>query len=161
MRNKEVIYLSQGGIITADSVPDLDDWGVDDFWSCTQWVEWHKAMVKKYGNENANIRFAHFWNQQGFGAHALGCRTVDAGFRHYIQGIAGLQEIVWQGAGGLKYLLQPIGTVMQTGGAVGTAVAQGLQTSAKAGKYLIPALLTLATFGIIIYGYRTATKRRV
>lgn len=160
-RNKtDYIFIGEGGIITADSIPDLDEWGIDDYWSCNDWITWHKAVTQKYGLDNANLVFAKFWNEQTFGAHALGCRTVDSEFRQYVASV-GLYEIVWKGAGGLKYLLQPVGAVMQTGGSIGTQVLQGLQTTSKGLGIIVP-LLAFGTVGLLlVYGYRKATKSKV
>ena len=97
---------------------------------------------------------------QGFGAHALGCRTVDADFRAYVRQ-AGLYEIVWAGAGGLKYLLQPVGAVMETGAVVGTAAAKGARTTGKALSFLVPLAAVAVIIGLGVYGYRKATRKKV
>jgi len=159
-RTNEYIFISEGGIITAESIPDLDEWGIDDYWSCADWITWHKALTQKYGLTNANLLFAEFWNKQGFGAHALGCRTVDSSFRQYIESV-GLYETVWQGAGGLKYILQPVGAVMQTGGSIGSQILQGLETTSKGLGGLIPVLAIGGVVLLGIWGYRKATKSKV
>lgn len=41
--------------ITADSKPDFDDWGPDDYWSLKDWVDWHKALVNKYSDKTQKI----------------------------------------------------------------------------------------------------------
>ena len=156
----DYIFLSGGGVITAQSVPDLDDWGWDSFWDCADWITWHKALAQAYGKDAALLKFATEWNKQGMGAHALGCRTVDSDFRTYINSV-GLYDVVWQSAGGFKYVLQPIGSVMQTAGNVGGGLLKGLDTTTTTFKYLVPALLTAVVLGVAIYGYRTVTRRRV
>ena len=157
---REIIYLNENGVISADSIPDLDDWGWDSFWGCDEWVKWHKALRQKYGLESANQIFAEWWNKQTFGAHALGCRTIDSDFRTYVRSV-GLWEIVWQGAEGLKYLLKPIGTVIQTGEVIGTGAARGLQTAGKGLKFLIPIATIALLVGLGIYGYRMVTRKKV
>ncbi len=158
---RQIIFLNENGtVITADSIPDLDEWGWDTFWGCDQWVMWHKALEQKYGREGANEVFAEFWNRQSFGAHALGCRTIDSDFRDYVKSV-GLWEVVWQSAEGLKYIFKPIGTVLQTGEVIGTGAAKGLQTAGKGLKFIVPlAILTGLTF-LGIYAYRKATKKKV
>lgn len=156
----EYIFIGEHGGITADSVPDLDDWGWDSFWGCDEWITWHKAMKRKYGLKNANIRFATEWNKQGFGAHALGCRTIDSDFRQYVRA-NGLLEIVWQSAEGLKYLFQPIGTILETGAAVGGGIAKGLQTTGKSLKYVFPIAIGITVIFAGILGYRYVTKKKI
>lgn len=53
--------------ITADSIPIYEQgwFQLGQQWSCTQWIEWHVALVKKYGLEEANRRFNEYWNKQG------------------------------------------------------------------------------------------------
>lgn len=158
--NRSLAYLSEdGSLITADSIPDLDGWGWDTYWGCNQWVQWHKANRQKYGLQQANDKFVRFWNQQGFGAHALGCRTIDSPFRKYVRRV-GLWEAVWEGAEGLKLILQPAGQILQTGGAVGQGIGQGLEVTSQALKYIIP----IVASGIILAGgmylFRRVTKSK-
>lgn len=60
--------------ITAESKPDYDDWGPDDYWSLEDWITWHKALVKKYGksdkfgSQKADTEWLTAWNKQGFGS---------------------------------------------------------------------------------------------
>jgi hypothetical protein len=44
--------------ITADSKPDYDDWGWDDYWDIEDWMKWHKELCKRYSayNEKVNIK---------------------------------------------------------------------------------------------------------
>ena len=53
-----------GRTITAESTPVYDGWGFDDHWQCYDWIQWHKAMKRKYGLQKANDRFAEAWNKQ-------------------------------------------------------------------------------------------------
>lgn len=57
------------GQITADSEPDYDAWGIDEYWSCTDWIEWHKALAAKYGREQANSIWSQAWDKQGAWEH--------------------------------------------------------------------------------------------
>src|SRR3990167_8354248 len=70
-------------IITADSEPDLDEWGYDDYWLINNWIEWHKMMKKKYGVEIANSRFIQWWNKQSSGANPIDARSFNSVFRNY------------------------------------------------------------------------------
>jgi len=142
------MYLS-APYITADSIPDLDEWGWDDFWNCNDWVQWHKAMKQVYGLDQANLTFTDYWNRQGFGAHALGCRTIDSEFRQYVRSV-GLWETVWAGAEGLKYVLQPAGQIMETGGKVGQALAKTVEVTSQSLKYIVPIALVGGVVALLI-----------
>jgi len=152
----EIMFLQEGGgIITADSIPDLDEWfwkaGWNDTrWSCSDWVAWHKANKRKYGDQVAGQKFADWWNKQTMGASALDCRTLNSEFRAYIDR-EGLHDIVWEGAGLFKFVLQPVGT----GGDVITGVGRGLGRTARALRWVIPTLVigTLAYGGYRLYQY--------
>lgn len=148
MKPYEVFYLSENGIITADSIPDLDEWGWDEWWKCSEWVAWHKANKRKYGLEIANQKFAEYWNKQTIGAGALDCRTFNTEFRQYVKA-NGLSGVVWEGAGIFSVILDPIGT----GSDVITEVSKGVSAGAKILRIAIPVVILggLAFFGINAY----------
>lgn len=50
--------------ITADSVPDFDNWGWDDYWDCSDWMRWHQLMKAAYGLDHANRQFIDYWSDQ-------------------------------------------------------------------------------------------------
>ena len=105
----EIIYLMENGeMITADSLPDLDDDGWDTWWTCSQWVMWHKANKRKYGKAVADQKFGVWWNKQDTGSGPLDCRTFNYEFRKYIAA-NNLQDIVWEGAGILGNIFKPVG----------------------------------------------------
>lgn len=52
----EVKVLKTSYNITADSTPDYDDWGMDDYWSLADWVEWHKQLRNKYSSDNKEAK---------------------------------------------------------------------------------------------------------
>jgi len=161
MRNREIAYLSENGeVITADSTPDLDTWGWDSFWGCDQWVLWHRLNKKKYGSVEANKKFTYYWNEQGFGAHALGCRTVDSDFRNYVRA-EGMWDMVWQSAEGLKLILQPAGSILETGGTVGAGIGQGLEATSQVLKWLLPIAATGLAGAAGFYLYRKVTGKKL
>jgi len=161
LRNRELSFLNEdGSIITADSIPDLDDWGYDSWWDCHEWINWHRANRKKYGLETANAKFAKSWNEQGSLSGALNCRTFDSDFRDYIARV-GLYDTVWKGAGGFKYILQPAGAIIQTTGTVAGGVFKGVGTTGQLMKWLLPTLAIGSVVLLGVYGYRVATRRKV
>lgn len=50
--------------ITADSVPDFDNWGWDDWWDCSDWMRWTQLNVTAYGREVALQKFIQQWGSQ-------------------------------------------------------------------------------------------------
>lgn len=50
--------------ITADSVPDFDNWGWDDYWDCADWKRWHEVKKAAHGLEAANAAFIQYWGAQ-------------------------------------------------------------------------------------------------
>ena len=139
--------------ITAESIPNLDDWGYDDYWSCQQWMQWHKLMVNAWGREKANYRFVFFWDQQTMGAAGYDCRSFNSEFRRYAQE-QGFYDALFSGIG---VLAKPIGWSIDTAGNILDAagnVVSGAGNVAKVLKYLLPILVILAVFFVVAYGYK-------
>lgn len=125
--------------ITADSTPDLDDWGYDDFWTCSDWMLWHGLVKKKYGKPEADRRFIHHWNLQTLGAHALDCRSFNTAFRDFLK-----KERLLDEAYGSAGILAPIGAVtdvVSSGSDVVSDTAKGAETAGKLLKWGLPLLL--------------------
>src|SRR3990167_2161921 len=74
---------STGEAITENSIPNLDDWGWDDYWKIDDWIEWHKIMKEKNGLDAANTKFLTYWNKQSTGANPIDARSFDSNFRDY------------------------------------------------------------------------------
>lgn len=55
---------SVGWNITADSLPDYDEWGWDEYWGCAEWMLWHQLNVQQYGKPTANQKFMEAWAAQ-------------------------------------------------------------------------------------------------
>lgn len=134
--------------ITADSVPDLDDWGIDDYWTCSDWTTWHTKMKDKFGKQVANQRFLAAWEQQTFGAHAIDCRSFNTAFRDYARA-NGFFDALYSGIG---VIAQPIGVgtdlVSATGETI-SSIGKGVSRTAKVTSYILPAVIIIvAAFGL-------------
>lgn len=71
--------------LTADSEPDFDNWGPDDYWSCAAFMTWHQLMEQKYGQAQANLRFGDAMEIAfTFGSYHQNC-AYDQGFRDYFR----------------------------------------------------------------------------
>jgi hypothetical protein len=71
--------------ITADSIPDYDEWGPDNHWSCQDWITWHKALKVKYGADEAKRRYAKAWEKRSAFGHELTCSLSDTDFINYFK----------------------------------------------------------------------------
>lgn len=53
-----------GYTITADSYPDYDDWGWDDYWSIADWQTFYDKLIEKYGADEGSRRWLDAWWRQ-------------------------------------------------------------------------------------------------
>jgi len=123
--------------ITADSVPDFDDWGPDTYWECADWVTWHKAMVAKYGKAQADYTFGQAWQQRSAFGHELTCSLFDASFISYFKS----QGYTWD----------PVSGVIVSISKTVTNVASGAETLSHLISFIIPLLFIIAAVGLVIW----------
>ena len=57
--------------INADSYPDYDDWGYDDYWKLPDWQKFYEELLKKYGIDEGSRRWLDAWWRQTTGAHPV------------------------------------------------------------------------------------------
>ena len=38
-------------VTTWNTAPNYDEWGSDSYWSCADWVQWHKLLKEKFGKD--------------------------------------------------------------------------------------------------------------
>ena len=148
---------STGEDITENSVPNLDDWGWDNYWSCEDWVEWHKIMKSKKGKSFADSNFLKWWEAQTSFANSFNCRSYNKTFRDYFRK-ENLLSKLYSGAG---IIAAPIGagTDVVVGVSEGISdVTEGIFNTAKVLKYVLPVLLIVGV-GIVGYVvYKKVTK---
>jgi hypothetical protein len=60
--------------INADSYPDYDEWGSDDYWKIPEWQKFYDELLKKYGADEGSRRWLDAWWRQGFGANPINNR---------------------------------------------------------------------------------------
>lgn len=71
-------------VTTWNTAPNYDEWGSDSFWSCADWIQWHKLLKEKFGQEKAKGLWEYAYSQgTAFAAHS-NCRTTDSAFRLYV-----------------------------------------------------------------------------
>lgn len=144
--------------ITAESKPDYDQWGPDDFWSCQDWILWHKALKEKYGKDEANVRFVQAYGApgliEGLGSAHWDCRTFNQEFRNYAEA-NGFLTALFEGIG---ILTQPLGWVIDTSGNIIKNVGEGAQGLSKVLRIAIPVAAVLLIAGGAWWGYKTYIK---
>lgn len=143
-------------IITADSKPDLDEWGWDDYWTILHWIDWHKKMKAKYGLNEANKTFMYWWDQQTIGASILDARSFNTDFRNYAKK-NGFFDALFGGASVLK-VIGAGSDVISGGSEVASSVVQAGVNVGKMLKWVVPTLLITALAGLGIYAYKQYLK---
>lgn len=148
---------STGENITENSVPNMDDWGWDDYWTCEDWVEWHKIMKSKKGKQYADANFLKSWEAQSSFSNTYNCRSYNKTFRDYFRN-ENLLSKLYSGAG---IIAAPIGagTDIVVGASEGISnLSEGIFGGIKVLKYVIP-ILVIAGIGLAGYVvYKKVTK---
>jgi hypothetical protein len=143
-------------MITADSIPDLDSWGWDDYWSAQDWIKWHKELKKKYGLSDANYRFIDAYGSgsfmEGLGAARFSYRTTDREFIRYAKengfynalfgGLAGLSAKVVSTAYSAGHsIVETGGNIVESGTGALQNAGQTVSNTVSVLKWIVPLLL--------------------
>jgi len=100
--------------ITWQSVPLYDEWGWwGEYWSCADWIEWHRQLKTHYGINQANLIFINAFHEAGFGAASYDCRTFNPAFKNYAKD-NGFFDALFDGIPGI--ILQPVSNVIHASG---------------------------------------------
>jgi len=125
-------------VINAESTPDYDSWGYDDYWSCENWIDWHKALKAKHGKQRADEIWLAAWDEQDTFEHNLSWCKYAANFNSYVSAenlpVSHLLADIF--AGGTK---------------IGENVVDTATTTSKILKWVIPVIIILVVLGLIIY----------
>jgi hypothetical protein len=94
-------------VTTWNTVPNYDEWGSDSYWSCEEWVQYHKLLKEHFGEERAKYIWEFAYSQGTAGAFHAGCRTTNNAFRKY----ASAEKLdMYSSAGLASIILKPLGT---------------------------------------------------
>jgi hypothetical protein len=72
-------------IINWNSVPDYDEWGIDDSWSCNDWITWHRKLAQHFGEATATEIWNYSFEQSTNLSSNLDCNSFDSSFRSYVK----------------------------------------------------------------------------
>lgn len=136
--------------ITADSIPVLDTWGWNDYWSCRHWIKWHGAMVAKYGLKYANDKFMEYWDQQTFGSATADCRTFNSDFIAYTKK-AGIYRALFDGIGLITYPMGIAAELIKDAGEIVENAADSAISLSSMLKWLVP----IAVLGVGYLAFKT------
>lgn len=125
-------------IINADSLPDYDSWGPDDYWSCVDWIDWHKALKVAIGKVEADKKWLSYWNDQDSFEHDFNWCKYNTNFNNYIKS----ENLP------VSHLLADL---INAGTSVGENVIGAATTTTKVLKYIVPAVVIIVVLGLVIY----------
>jgi hypothetical protein len=125
-------------IITADSVPDYDAWGPDNYWSCEDWIAWHKALKDKYGKATADTTWQTAWNKQDSWEHNYNWCKYGADFNAYVNA----EKL------SATHLLSD---VIAGGTRIGGNVIGAAEGATNTVRWIIPALIIIVVIGALVY----------
>jgi len=137
---------------TANAVPDRDGGWFDSGWSCTEWMHWHKELVKSFGRNKANEMFVlEFDKQSSFDLQVNTCK-YNSDFVKYFKS-QGLN------AGNvLSNLIINTGKVVDEVGGGANELAKGVNSTARTLKTFVPLLIAAVGIGGIYYLYKNYLK---
>lgn len=145
--------MPEANQITANSVPDLDEWGPDSYWSCADWITWHRALKARDGQYPANVKFVQEFEKQEFLAAGYDCRTFNSDFRAYAAQ-EGFLTALYDGIG---VLVKPVGwgiDIVENAADAVSSTVEGVTDVAKMLKKLLPILILIVIIGLIAFGYK-------
>lgn len=138
--------------ITADSEPILDGWGWAEYWSCSDWAEWHKLNVKKYGKQKANQKFTQWWSAQDGTAGPYNWCKYNAEFsKYFAENGIDVGNVV-------SHIVTGADSVVTSTTGAATNLASGVENTAKTVKWLLPLAFTAAVIGAGYFAYKKYIK---
>jgi hypothetical protein len=132
-------------------IPNYDQWGIDEYWSCSDWIEWHKKLKAHFGKDKAKYIWEYAYSKGTLGASHLDCRTFNTSFREY----AKKNDLnTYESAGILGGVLNIGGSVFDIVDNIGDAIS-GIATGiGKAGKIFKVAVPLIVVGAGIYFGVR-------
>jgi hypothetical protein len=71
-------------IRTWNTVPDYDEWGFDTYWDCDHWMQWHKELKNKFGDDRAKYIWEYAFEKGSAFSKHWDCRSFNREFRAYV-----------------------------------------------------------------------------
>ena len=134
---------------TWNTAPDYDEWGVDEFWSCEDWIQWHRLLLEKFDKQKAKILWEYAYAKSGGLSSNLDCRTFNSTFRNYAR-TNGLDT--YGNAGIFAPVLQGYGTLADVSSGILGGVGSFFTTKTT------KTILTIVAIGAVAFGGMYAYK---
>jgi hypothetical protein len=130
-------------VSTWNIVPDYDAWGIDTYWDCDHWIQWHKQLKKKFGEDRAKYIWEYAFEQGSSFAKHWDCMTFNRDFRKYVAE----EKLNPYKSTPLEIILRPLGAGRDVIGGV-TDVVEGIGRNTKT-------IITIALgVGVLYFGYK-------
>ena len=140
-------------VTTWNTAPDYDQWGNDTYWSCEDWILWHKLLKEKFGENKAIFMWDYAFAQSENLSSNLNCRTFNSNFRAYVKD-NGLNPFA--NAGIFAPILQGSGTIQDVVGGTLGGITSFFSSSNVKNILNVVALGAVVVGGL--YAYRTFKK---
>lgn len=134
-------------VTTWNTAPNYDEWGRDTYWSCDDWIQWHKLLKQHFGDEKARYIWSTAYAKGSMGAAHWDCRTFNTTFREYVtknkldtQSSAGIFSPVINLAGGVLDVFDGVGDFF-------SGLSKGIGKAGNVAKIIVP----LALLGVGVY----------
>jgi hypothetical protein len=72
-------------VINWNTAPDYDEWGIDTWWNCQDWIMYHKKLVEHFGKATAKDIWDYAFSKSDSLSKNLDCRTFNSSFRNYVK----------------------------------------------------------------------------
>ncbi len=133
-------------VITADSTPVEDGWGWADYWTCADWVEWHKQLKAVHGPDESKRIWVAAWEAQSVDANPYNWCKYDSVATSYLKsnGID-IGNIV-------SRLTNTVSTLSKTADTTATVSAD----TANKLKFLIPIVILILLVLALLFIYKKA-----
>lgn len=128
---------------TWDIVPNYDEWGIDTYWACEHWIQWHKELKKKFGVDRAKYIWEYAYEKGSSFAKHWDCRTFDREFREYLA----QEKLDAYKSTPLEVILRPLGVGTDIVGGV-TDVVEGIGRNTKT------IVMVALGLGVLYFGYK-------
>lgn len=70
-------------VTTWNVAPDYDEWGYDTWWSCEDWIMWHKQLKNHFGDNLARQIWEYAFSKSSNLSGNLSCPDFNSRFRQY------------------------------------------------------------------------------
>lgn len=139
-------YASKHDPNDARSTPDNGSiGGIFGGWDCQDWITWHKALVRTFGEQQAHETWTRAWNEQGFFDTDVSWCKYKSDFNEYVR--ANKLDVSWA-----------LPDVINDANDAVVNTSQAIVNTSNVIKILVPVMLITATVIASMYFYKSYAK---